>query len=142
MSLKLNLYKDCLHKVRRNKCRGIVINAKPCLLLAVIENISKGIIKDNIIIFNEELLDVYKIIWGKLSFPISVTPMWKPFFFLTSDGFWHLMWKNQSSKISSAKSLKNNIEYAYLDEDLWNLMMDISTRQIIKDEILEIIREN
>lgn len=143
MSLKLDFYKDCFHQIRRNICRGRVINAKPCLLIAAIDSVWAGDIRYNQFVYNEELLKRYKEIWHHYLSGQNVTPMWKPFFYLTSEGFWHLKWKGKElhTKSPSNKFIRDNIEYAYLDEDLWELLQNEKERETLKNQLIKMIQE-
>ena len=60
-----------------------------------------------------------------------------PFWHLASDGFWHL----HSNELSSMKTtpsrkwLKENVNYASFDEDLWVLLMNMEWRRKLEDFI-------
>lgn len=144
MSLKLDFYKDSFHQIRRNICRGRIINAKPCLLLAVIDSVRIGDICRNQFIYSEQIVNRYKEIWHHYLSGQDATPMWKPFFYLVSDGFWHLQWKNGNNykTATSSKFIRDNIEYAYLDEDLWDLLQNKEEREALKSELIKMTQEN
>ena len=39
-------------------------------------------------------------------------------------------------KAPSAKFIRDNIEYAYLDNTLWDLLQDVETREYFKERII------
>ncbi|MFR3186600.1 MAG: hypothetical protein ACLTOV_00060 [Phocaeicola sp.] len=143
MSLKLDLYIDDILKVRCAYCHGNRIMAKPILLFAVIAYINSGVITKNKILFNNNLADSYKTIWN-LFYEINVTPMWKPYYYLSSDGFWHLKWKENSihKSANSAKFIRDNIEYAYFDDELWELLQEEETRKKLLNVLVKLIRNS
>jgi putative restriction endonuclease len=67
-----------------------------------------------------------------------------PFFHLQSDTFWHLQTLpgreivlNSSHSIKSFAHLKEVIEFAYFDQELYYLLANEHTRQILKQALLE-----
>ena len=100
---------------------------KPFLLLAVIELIERGNIYENKIVLSENLKETFKKY-------VSLTPDWNPknihdpFFYLKSDGFWHLY----------PKEVKNarRASYAKLDDPLFLLLTNSGHREIIRQEII------
>ena len=59
--LKLQYYKVAFISVKRSASNGVFNNAKPVLLLSIIDKIDDGTIKDNIIPFSKELNADYKM---------------------------------------------------------------------------------
>lgn len=65
----------------------------------------------------------------------------RPFFHLSSAPFYHLIWKQESespkkSTTPSAKYLRENLLYAKLDDELWELLQDAESREYIKQNII------
>ena len=56
----------------------------------------------------------------------ATTPYQYPLYFLENEEFFHLKWKEARIKTHtpSAKLIRENVEYAYLDNALWNLLQD------------------
>lgn len=143
MSLKVAYYRGVLLETHRGNVHGIASNAKPYLLLSIISLIEKGSIIGNKIQFdNCELSETYTSI-SKLHEPHrAVTPIFKPFFHLNRESFYYLKWKSvgqipRQATTPSAKFLRENVEYACLDEDLWELLQNPETRKELKDAIIE-----
>jgi hypothetical protein len=142
MNLKLSYYKNEVLCTHRGNNRGKVSNAKPFFLLALFDLIEDGVIIDNKISFNSDILkETYqnKAISFKRYNPI--TPFYKPFFHLNSESYYQIKWKANNKpkgagKTPSAKFLRENVEYASLDDDLWQLLQDKDARNEIKEAII------
>lgn len=133
----INLYRTMILQIRRSVIRGgIVVNAKPIFILAIIESIRKGFLCPNEFPYSEPLFKVYKETWTKFYPNIPPTPICKPFYHLTHDGFWSIKWKNAISVTSSSdKILRENAEYGFLDNALWDLLQDEKVRQYYEEQI-------
>ncbi len=142
MSLKFAYYRSILLETHRGNGHGVVSNAKPYLLLAIFRLIEDGIIIGNRILFdNSNLSEMYMSISKTYEPQKEVTPISKPYFHLNREPFYYLKWKS-SAKIPkqantpSAKFLRENVEYACLDDDLWELLQDPETRKELKEAII------
>ena len=60
----------------------------------------------------------------------ATTPYQYPLYFLENESFYHLKWKNGRIKIHtpSAKLIRENVEYAYFDNALWDLVQNQEMR--------------
>jgi predicted restriction endonuclease len=66
----------------------------------------------------------------------------KPYFHLGSSDFYHLVWREgvkppMFSKSPSAKYLRENLLYAKLDDELWDLLQDAESRDYLKRSIIK-----
>jgi putative restriction endonuclease len=97
--------------------------------------VDNGLLKDNRVFFNKSTEEYYKNVFILHEF--RITPFFKPFYYLQFDGFWHLKAKNDNleTKRISSKFIRDNIEYAYLDNALWDLLQDASIRAYFKSII-------
>ena len=124
-----DLYRIAFLSVKQKCTNGVLNAAKPALVIAVISAISDGEIKNNQISF----VDIRERYTKELAeWQRDKTPLNYPFYFLERDGFWHLKWKgNEPAKQAapSAKFIKDNIEYAFFDNALWDLLQDEETRK-------------
>lgn len=64
---------------------------KPLLLLTIFDLISQGEIKNNLIELTPEFCETFSLYWFRLMPPERKGNIAMPFFYLTSDGFWHLI---------------------------------------------------
>lgn len=141
-NLKIELYITLIVRIRRGLSVCGKNNAKPLLLLTVVLLIIDSKLNKNIIKI-DGLINLYNKMFDELNIP--KTNIAYPFFYLKNDNFWHLKWKNDEEifiKTPSNKFLRENVEYAYLDDDLWELLQDESARKRIKGVLLELIKNN
>ena len=148
--LNLYYYEKCyanytkrIMNIRQAKVRGEVIVAKPLLMLAIFDGISAEIFQGNEIHLNEWLETRYVMLmrqYVKGSQFDKPTDIANPFWHLQSDGFWHLYYQGESltkGKTPSKAWLKEQVEYACFDEDLWSLLQNKEWRMKLRDYIVE-----
>lgn len=147
--LRLYFYEKCftnytkrIINIKQAKIRGEVIVAKPVLLLAIIDGISNDLFKNNKLYLTEWLEARYEMLMRKYmknSQFDKPTDISNPFWHLQSDGFWHLQFTErlQEGVTPSKRWLKENVELAYFDEDLWLLLKDMVWRTKLRDYIIE-----
>src|SRR5258708_7742319 len=66
---------------------------KPLLLLSVIDLFAEGIITTNLIEISPDLLETFTVYWSRVMPPDRRGNIALPFFYLKSEGFWHLIAK-------------------------------------------------
>lgn len=135
-------YTKRIMNIRQAKIRGEVIVAKPVLLLTIIDGIDAGVILANEVMLTEWLESRYVMLMQKHMLNSQFekpTDISNPFWHLQSDGFWHLqfMEKPQKGTTPSKHWLKENISFAYLDDDLWLLLQEKEWRPKLRDYIVE-----
>jgi putative restriction endonuclease len=110
-----------------------VILAKPITILAILDYIDKELTENRIDF--EGLCKYYKLESARYN---NTTPFQYPYFFLSNEEFYHLKWKGikVKKKAPSAMFIRDNIEYAYLDNALWDLLQDVETREYFKERII------
>lgn len=136
-SLKLQYYRTALIRTKRGNGRGKTINAKPIFLIAIFDQIEKGVLINNKIFFDSCLKECYEKYYSKFEPEMNITPFYKPFFHLQTDGFWHIVFENESQiKSPSAKYLRENIKYASLDNALWDLLQHAEYRNTLREAII------
>jgi putative restriction endonuclease len=140
----LSNYVQKYSKLRVDRSKGMPAPHKPVLLLSIIEGISKKEIEDNRIYITPELVAQFKDYWHQLVTDTRFTSNFSlPFYHLKSDGFWHLkmlagkeLILTSSYSIKSLMQLKQTIDYAYLDEVLFSLLLNEHTRQVLRQTLL------
>lgn len=143
--ITLSKYAIKFNKLRVDRSKGKPAPHKAILLLAVIDGIEKNQISNNEIRITPELVAAFKDIWHKLVPDGCFTPNFSlPFYHLKSDGFWFLkillsreLILTTSHSIKSFAQLKQVIDYAYLDDDLYEFLLNEHTRQILKQTLLD-----
>lgn len=131
-------YLDLLRQLKRGNYRGIISNAKPLLMLSIISAIEKGMINDNRIRI-DEISNVFIEISKRYNPNLKPTLVSYPFYHLLNEPFYHLTWIGEPMKIEapSIKWVKDHIEYAYLDEALWELLQAKESRDYFRNAIEE-----
>lgn len=132
MGLSLNYYLTLLLSVKTQIVAGEKKVAKPILILAILKAISENLLTKNEIKYTDELEDIYIGLYDKYGKVLS--PMKYPFYHMQSDGFYHIK-GNLPTKSPTPKQLKEKIEYAYLDDQLWNLLQQEENRLVIQKRI-------
>lgn len=128
-----------IFQTRRGASRnGGIINAKPIFVLSLIEMIRQNAYKFNKIYFDDEHHSVYKQLYVRFNPNLTLAPLYQPFYYLVNDGYWHIKWGKQpeSNARPSAKLLRENASYGYLDNALWNLLQDEEVRNYFENQII------
>lgn len=138
MNYRLDIYRQMLLYMRRGKSGGKYINAKPIFCLALINWAEKSQ-KNEIKWDDEGLFSNYDSLY--IDFGIKPkTPIWKPFYYLSSEPFYSLIWNrtlpNNIGEIISAKYLRENLLYAKLDDELWELLQEPNNREYLRNAII------
>ena len=127
------------------KTKDIPAPHQPILLLSVIELIEQGRIHRNQIFLSCELIDTFRKVWQLLVLNSSYNCDIKlPFFHLRGSGFWHLKPNPgyearllSGKKIRTLQELREVINYAYLDEELFALLQQQESRNILMNTLLD-----
>jgi putative restriction endonuclease len=136
----LAYYCNCFAKlnVSKTKERGTA-NHKPILILSVLELITQQSIVKNRIFVSNELIETFKRYWSILvTDSIYTDALHYPFVHLRREGFWHVKFKNtyEGDRIKTTNKLKEKVEYAYLDNELFALLQDEFSRQVLVDSLV------
>lgn len=119
-------YEVRIQNVKRATVEGQKAIAKPALICAVLIACAQGALNDGKIYLNDTLRLLYAKVFKMAKGPGS-TKIEYPFYFLHSDGFWHLHWKDGEeikTETPSAKFLEDHVKYVTLDDDLWFLIQN------------------
>lgn len=142
MNFSIQLYKEMLLAIRRGNGVNGKSNAKPLLLLSIFENISLMRLKQNVIMWNDEhLIGSYEGLHRYFN-EIGHVPFIVPYYHLCSSEFYHLCWIGENrppikGHTPSAKYLRENLLYAKLDDELWELLQDAENREFLKRCIID-----
>ena len=136
-------YTKRIMNIRQAKIHGETIVAKPVLMVAIIDGIEANVFRNNQFVVNDWLEGRYRMLmqrFAKDSQFDDKTGIEKPFWHLETDGFWHLNYQGErlsKGRTPSKAWLKENVEYAYFDEDLWILLQNNVWRTKLRDYIIE-----
>jgi putative restriction endonuclease len=133
----LNNYLKRIRQLNRNRNRGVPAPHKPLLLLAVIDLIEQGKVLNNEIEPSTQFVEAFLKYWNLIR--TDRPRIFLPFYHLKSDGFWHLRIKEGGMiyPFRSMTQIAENVTYAHFDEDLFILLTQTDTREIIRQTIIE-----
>jgi len=136
----LQKYVQKMKRLRVDRAHGVAPH-KPLLLLAVIELIGRGQIRDNKIPLSPDLAETFIKYWSKVTDRKPNIAL--PFFHLKSDGFWHFHPNagyekalDVADRITAISRLREVIAHVSLDDDLFVLLTDASNREIIRQTLI------
>ncbi|MDZ8134554.1 MAG: hypothetical protein RM049_04535 [Nostoc sp. DedQUE04] len=111
---------------------------KPILLLSVIDLIARGIIITNEVSVSDELIQTFERYWNVIGSPSYKGGLHYPFFHLQNEGFWYLKFKPEFNGLQpkTLNKLKEAVEYAYLDNELFNFLQDEFCRKELIDALV------
>lgn len=139
MNYVLDMYRLMFASLRRGNIKGVYSKAKPIFLITLLDYTpfcGDNKIKWGDITFYENYLRNYDIEENQ-----KPTPLWKPFFYLSSEPFYSLVWRENPPdkllKYPSARLLKEYLDYAKLDDELWELLQDESNREYLRESIIK-----
>lgn len=141
----LSIYTEMMLSIHTGSINGKVALSKPLYITSIIEAIEWDALTENEIMISNEFIrkrfgQLYEQVNGNRK-GYEVSFFVRPFFHLSSASFYRLIWKQgveQSNKAStpSAKYLRENLLYAKLDDELWELLQDAENRDYIKQNII------
>jgi putative restriction endonuclease len=141
MTKNLAYYINKFANLRVSRSNGVAPN-KPILLLSIIELISQGEIRRNQIPLSAELIATFLKLWSYLE-PVRKPDIGLPFYHLTSDGFWYFEMKLGLESLIAAKvkirtpsTIRQTVEYAYLDDELWSLLQNPQDRTVLTHTLI------
>ena len=104
---------------------------KPCLLLAAIELLAHGALRDNRIEYSAQLRSTYERYRRAVDDPGRKSGPWYPFFHLRNEPFWHLHAQlgresalAEMKRATSERTVETNVSHASLDPLLHALLLD------------------
>lgn len=135
-------YAERIVNINQAKIRGEVIVAKPVLLLSLIDGVENSVFGSNRFFLNKWLEERYNKLmkqYTKDSQFDTPSPISNPFWHLSTDGFWHLQLRvmHEGRATPSTAWLKENVEFARFDDDLWVLLQNREWRMKMRDFIIE-----
>lgn len=140
-----SIIKYCLafKKLRVDRSHGLAPH-KPILLISIIQSYRIGQIQGNKIYLTPELVALFKSNWNSLVHTNHNCRISYPFFYMKSEGFWTLKPKaglsnlnKMGSLVKSFANLNAAVEYAEINNDLFELLVDEASSQVLLSVLLE-----
>ena len=117
---------------------------KPVLLLASLELVRKGKIRNNRIAITPELVLEFKSIWSRLVVTPHIPNFALPFYHMKTEPFWKLVTYSgmiipvtSSNSIRSLNALKESVAFAELDTAVFALMQDPIQLAVMEEALLD-----
>ncbi len=129
-SFTLNLYCDYILSIKQRNGVQEKSKAKPLYVVSIIECITLGLLNQNQIKWDDnDFVNQYNslsIVYAEN----NKSSMMVPFFHLNSSPFYNLIWSKEerpaiSGHTPSAKYPRENLLYAKLDDELWDLLQKL-----------------
>ena len=105
---------------------------------------AEGVITSNNIEPTTELVELFTIYWSKVMQPDQRSTMAYPFFYLRSEGFWHLVAQpgkqailDATRNVTSMTHLQTFVQCARLNEELYSLFCVEATRNLFRAVLIE-----
>ncbi|MEZ2276159.1 MAG: HNH endonuclease [Microcoleus sp.] len=113
---------------------------KPILLLSIIDLIAQGIINENKIYVSDNLIKTFNNYWNVLGSESYKGGLYYPFIHLRRDGFWHITYQPafDGPKPKTINKLREAVEYANLDSELFNILAEPNSRAELIDTLVAV----
>ena len=140
--LRIDYYKNVFIRLNCAYAHGRKIMAKPIFVLSIIDSVEQGFLVENRIEWKKGVFENLNTLYNEIfltylpnEYP---TPIYKPFFHLTHDGFWHHDIKHSAPppKAASIRYLSEELNFAHLDQALWDLLQDFNVREEFRKTII------
>ena len=142
MTKNLAYYYQKFSKLRVDRSCGVAPH-KPILLLSVIDLIKRRVLPQNQIFLSSELIATFLKFWKQLGAESHQSDIAQPFFHLRGDKFWHFKANPgyetaiaSQSKIRTISALREIVQYAYLDDELFGYLQDPRTQLSLVDALI------
>jgi putative restriction endonuclease len=141
----LEYYVRKLNRLNVDRSKGSPAPHKPVLLLSIIQSIECNEILENRIYITSTLVARFKDNWHQLVKNSKFTSNFSlPFYHLQSEKFWFLktligreIQLTNSRSIKSFSHLREVVDYAFLDQALFDYLIESTSRQILKETLLK-----
>jgi len=143
MKTSLEHYVDAIAKLHAYRRAGHVSPHKPVMLLAVLSLADNGGLLENRIEYGPELLELFHEYFTIVQTPADRCTPLLPYFYLKGDRFWHHRPRPGQESVYTAMSDPGSgpqmlavVEYAYLDDELFLLVADRTSREVLRQSII------
>jgi predicted restriction endonuclease len=136
----LEKFEQEILELKRGRERNHQRPHKLVMLLSVIELMDTGILTENRIYLSEPLITTFKRLFNSVKRKNDLCQVGPPFFHLRSSGFWfhkvRPQRQNEYGKLTTTgggqKLIQKNIEYAYLRDDVFEILQNSEQRERIR----------
>ncbi len=144
----LKYYKKAFAELKVNYSSGKPAPNKPCMLLAVIDQMETEGPHENCFKFEPQLLKSYDRYFKIVEPSDKKTKPYYPFVYLSSSGFWQLYdhrgehfefttKRANDLAVNGVRRVTDTIKYARLNDDLFELLQDAEARRQLRQTLIE-----
>lgn len=139
-------YAEMFRKLSTGVQKGKKLPHKAVLLLSILELVGKGTINDNKIDLNKTIARFFATTWDYYQLGPKIPSVWIPFWYMKSEPFWHFKASTDESILRNLLSfaghptigqMRNVIKFAFVDEQLFELMRDVTGRSSLVNALIE-----
>src|SRR5262245_14040510 len=142
--MPLSTYIEKFQDLNVNRSGGHSSPHKVCMLLAVMDLIGSGALRNNRIEFNETLLEKYRNHFEVMKTGTDQLNPHLPYYHLKSEEFWHHAVRpgreaayEDLTRVGGAAPIRDLVNHAYLDDELFEYMKYSVTREQLKYALFE-----
>ena len=139
-------YAEMFRKLSTGVQKGKKLPHKAVLLLSILELVGKGTINDNKIDLNKTIARSFATTLDYYQLGPKIPSVWIPFWYMKSEPFWHFKASTDESILRNLLSfaghptigqMRNVIKFAFVDEQLFELMRDVAGRSSLVNALIE-----
>lgn len=142
MNEQIARWAERFQRLNPNPAQGFPAPHKPLLLLSVLDLVEDGTLRNREVRLTPELIDAFQTYWKAL-FPAKPGLIFYPFFHLRTSGFWDLVAQpgaeerlRYTDKVRSVKAIRELIDFARIDPELWAVMQDPVARASLRAALI------
>jgi putative restriction endonuclease len=141
MKKDIEYYTHCFSTLHTAIIKGVYAPHKPLLLLAIMDMVEQGVIRSSRIVLDDILVAAFKLNVAKyVGRKMQTAPsIGQPFFHMQHEPFWKLILCEGANKACSGYSvgvLRKQIQYALIDDELFDLFLDAEARAHFRKVLL------
>jgi putative restriction endonuclease len=142
MKKDIEYYTHCFSSLHTAIIKGVYAPHKPLLLLAIMDMVEQGVIRSSRIVLDDILIAAFKLNVAKyVGRKMQTAPsIGQPFFHMQHEPFWKLVLCEGANKACSGYSvgvLRKQIQYALIDDELFELFQDAAARAHFRKVLLD-----
>lgn len=139
-------YAEMFRNLSTGVQNGKKLPHKAVLLFSILELVSNGTINDNKIDLNKTIASSFAATWDSFKLGPKTPSVWIPFWYMKSEPFWHFKASTDEGILRNLLSfaghptigqMRNVIKYAFVDEQLFELMRDAKERSALANALME-----
>ena len=139
-------YAEMFRNLSTGVQNGKKLPHKAVLLFSILELVSNGTINDNKIDLNKTIASSFAATWDSFKLGPKTPSVWIPFWYMKSEPFWHFKASTDEGILRNLLSfaghptigqMRNVIKYAFVDEQLFELMRDVKERSALANALME-----